>query len=70
MESVVRNGGDVDVRGPGGFTALHAAVSQGHRRLVDLLLEHRADGDAVSNPPKSSKILAIFGSTLERNEGG
>jgi ankyrin repeat protein len=46
VESELAAGVDVNTRFADGYTALHAAASMGHERMVRFLLEHGADATA------------------------
>ena len=47
VESIIKEGTDVNVIGAGNRTALHRAVGEGHEDVVRLLISHKANVNAV-----------------------
>ncbi|KAG5460829.1 MAG: ankyrin repeat-containing domain protein, partial [Olpidium bornovanus] len=80
-ELIDRGGVDVNARDEFGYSALHAAVSYGHRDLAELLLRHGADVDIrdfdgdtplfVCETRACAEILVAHGAVpgLENEEG-
>lgn len=46
---LLRSGADVDCSTNAGYTPLHHAAQQGHTLIINLLLESKANPNAVSN---------------------
>jgi len=52
----------VDSRDRSGDTALHVAARKGNVTMVDLLLRHRADVNAISGLAKTTALIAMLNS--------
>lgn len=57
--TIVRCGGDVNVRNADGNTPLHFAVMKGHVNATSILLQHRSNPFIENNEGKTAYALAI-----------
>ena len=55
---LLEKGAEVNIKGPGGFTALMLAASNGHAETVRLLLEKGADLNAKTRLGQTALVLA------------
>ena len=56
VQKLIRNGVDVDLRDSAGYTSLHYAARNGHLNICKLLLENKADIDAVTRSGRATAL--------------
>jgi ankyrin repeat protein len=59
VKTFLEEGVDVNARGPKRQTTFHIAAREGHRKVVEFLLERGADVNAGMNLNRSAAELAI-----------
>ena len=65
LDSLIRNGEDVNAKGDNGSTPLHQASLKGNLEMVKLLIEHGADMNVKNNYGKTPLHWASFKGHLE-----
>jgi len=58
LESLVNNHADINAQGFGGYTALAAAANRGDAKMVEFLLQHKADPNARNKDGMTPIIMA------------
>jgi cell division septation protein DedD len=65
VETLVKDGADIDAHTAAGYTPLHLAALKGHVDVVDFLLKHGAEIDAISADGDTPLHLAAASGNME-----